>query len=596
MAPLTSFLRWATDNGVVSRLIPKESKGMGTGLFTSTDHDNDKIRILDQGELLFIPQKLLLSRSLIIGFNCPHFQKTFSIIGHDKVSERLSIILFILSQRLLLEDLSKQKSGSDKSLCDANNDNEHSDMLFAEYIATLPDVSTPVTLEPEMVRGYLAGTLLLDSVCAKRSKLEAEFEHLSGSLNVFDAWPIRPTLDNFIWADAIFWSRVLSFKTQWNETNTNNSSDQQNSTDPADDLHMVPYLDFANHATNSNIRWEVDSDGLRVWGLKSLLQDTSDGTEEHEVFLNYGNKPNTELLFLYGFTLKDNPTKCLTLALPMEEDDPYYMPKAHSLMRWGIPPRITVYLEEKDGPDGLEELCPGMWITRESRYLLWLYALNEDDGLGALIEEPESKVCIPQDTCNQDEDNELEEADLIDEDVVGRLISTINNIKLETPETLDSIVPNLEIFPVIKLRMLVLVAHRVEFYITRIMDTGDKVQRTEDVEIVRAVQYETEDHAPNSQPFPDHVEAFPASRIDKNIGECLTPTILQPDHTLPITNRQLEAEAQVSNLISMMKNYRTEEMNVLVGMSDILGEAQKNCLEESDFIQSYLARMQLQDS
>ncbi|KAF8943427.1 hypothetical protein BGZ47_005426 [Haplosporangium gracile] len=576
---------------------------MGVGLFFRQaglpDPDNIKNKNkhrneLDQGELLLVPQSLLLSRSRVIQFTCVHLQKTLSIIEHSNVSERLAIILFILSQRLLLEHRAQQHQHQSITTnlvehpCSKNDDNAQSGDFFADYIAILPDVSTPVTLDPDLVRGYLAGTLLLDSVCAKRSKLEAEFEYLSGTLGAFEDWPCRPTLENFIWADATFWSRVLSFKTQWTDNGPSNGSD--------DDMHMVPYLDFANHAANPNIRWEVDSDGLRVWGQESLLYDSKDLAVEREVFLSYGSKPNTELLFLYGFTLQDNPTQFLTLAMPMDEGDSYYMPKAHSLMRWEIPPRITIYLKKSDGPDELEELCPDLWITRQSRYLLWLYALSEDDGLSAIIEEPMSKVCVIQDSAEQNDDEDaLEEADLFDEDVVGRLVLTINNTKVENLEVLESVVPKLDIFPVIKLRILVLVADRIEHYINRIMETGDRVQKAEGVEIVRAVHYDTDNHSARGSPTPDLAEAQPTSRLGRNIGDCLVPTILQPDHTQPITDRQLEAEAQVSNLVTMMKNYRAEEMSLLVGMGNVLGEAQTRCLEESDFIQSYLARMQLQE-
>lgn len=301
--------------------------------------------------------------------------------------------------------------------------------------------------------------------------------------------------------------------------------------------------------------------------------------------------------FLYGFTLQDNPIEFLTLAMPMDEDDPYYMPKAHSLMHWEIPPRITIYLNKTDSPEALEELCPGLWITRQSRYLLWLYALSEDDGLSALIEEPEAKICIVHDSADQDDGADaLEEANLVDEDVLGRLVLTINGTKVDTCEALESIVPKLDIFPVIKLRILVLVANRIEYYITRIMETGDRVEKAEDIDVVRAVNYDAEGHSPDGHsPAPDPVDT-PVSRLGRNIGDCLVPTILEPDHTQPITDRQLEAEAQVSNLVTMMKNYRAEEMGVLVGMGNMLGEAQTQCLEEDDFVKSYLARMQLQDS
>ncbi|KAF8983161.1 hypothetical protein BGZ46_010759 [Entomortierella lignicola] len=439
---------------------------MGNGLFvspgsTSVQSDNHN------GELLFVPNSIILSRSTILEMQCINLKKTLDIIGLDKISERLVIVLFLLYERLHPDNDRTADPGS----------------IFQPYVSALPDVSTPVTLDPDITRGYLAGTLLLDSVSAKRSKLESEFELLSGNLNVFESWPVHPSLENFIWADATFWSRVLSFQTQWGK---NKNSD-------ADDLHMVPFLDLANHAAQPNIRWQVDEDGLRVWATEALLDSVIQSEQQnvaldHEVFLSYGNKPNMELLFLYGFVLQDNPTKFLTIALPMDENDSHYMPKAHTLMRLGIPPRITLYLDKNDGPDDLVELCEGIWITQDAQYLLWIYSLTEDDGLGAMIELPEVKVCVPP-ANKTGENEEMEEADLMDEDDIGRLILTVQGSRIVSKEVLSMVIPKLEIYPILILRSLVLVASRIEFYIGRIMETGDKVQKVEGIKIVRTVNY-----------------------------------------------------------------------------------------------------------
>ncbi|KAF8925511.1 hypothetical protein BGZ58_000740 [Dissophora ornata] len=474
--------------------------------------------------------------------------------------------------------------------------------LFDPYIATLPDICTPVTLDSEAARGYLAGTLLLDSVCAKRAKLESEFELLSGNMGVFEEWPVHPSLDNFIWADATFWSRVLSFGTQWAQDQNNQEHDHE----LVDDMHMVPFLDFANHAAEPNIRWQVDTDGLRVWAKESLLNDTGEAKQENhrmhgqEVYLSYGNKPNMELLFLYGFTLQDNPTQFLTLVMPMDEDDPYYMPKAHTLMRLGIPPRITVYLNNEGGPEDLVELGEGLWVTQDSQYLLWMYSLNEDDDLGALIEEPAAKVCVARETPGANDDQEqMEEVDLIDEDTIGRLLLTIQGTKIVSKELLHMTVPKLEIYPVLILRSLVLMAQRIEYYISRIMETGNKVQRAGDIDIVRAINYDADaasEHGSRGSLTPTKNIPTQLRVRNNNIGECLMPTLLEPDHENPITSRQLEVEVQVSSLISTMKNYRTEEMDLLVRIGDILGEAQTRCLEESDFIKEYLSMQSHQET
>ncbi|KAG0037811.1 hypothetical protein BGZ82_001759 [Podila clonocystis] len=514
---------------------------MGVGLFVdmATDQNHPDT---DSGDLLFVPCSLTLSRSNVLHQPCSDLATTIGTIGEDAITERLALILFLLYERLIL------------------NHKGSTPTKFAPYIAVLPEISTPVTLDPELAQGYLAGTILLDSVCAKRKKLEAEYAQLSGNLGAFEHWPVKPTVADFIWADATVWSRVLSFQSQVKES--------ENELELVDDLHMVPYLDFANHANQSNIRWQVDEQGLRVWGNEHLT--LTEDAKEPEVFLSYGEKPNTELLFLYGFTLKDNPTKFLTFAMPMDEEDPYYMPKAHTLMRQGIPPRITLYVERSGTMTDLVELCSGLWITRESLYLLWIYSLNEEDGLSALIEESESKVCVPHEDLAEDNE-EPEVVDLVDEEDVGRLIMTIQGHQILSNERLEAVVPKLEIYPVLMLRALVMVAARVEHYIERIMETGDKVQMTEHVEIVRAVKYDCVDG--------------------------VEPAILSPKLSQAEENKEelLQLGPYVECLVLMMKNYRVEEMETLVRIGNLLGEGQTEALEENEFIQEYLAKMQVQE-
>ncbi|KAF9438355.1 hypothetical protein BGZ76_008497 [Entomortierella beljakovae] len=572
MSRLNSFTTWAKEHGITSMLTPKETNGMGTGLYI--DPDSSTHEETQQGELLFIPNSLLLSRSRILEMHCHALEKSFHILGLDNVSERLAIVLFLLYLGL------NSGVGDNTSLS-----------TFDTYVKTLPQISTPSALDPDTTCGYLAGTLLLDSVNAKRSKLESEFELLSGNLNLFESWEIRPNLAHFIWADATFWSRVLSFRTQRGE----------GSPEKTDDLHMVPFLDFANHDTEPNIRWQVDSDGLRVWAKESLLdrvnkiEKDDQPVQEHEVFLSYGNKSNMELLFLYGFTLKDNPTKYMTIPIPMENET-YYMPKAHTLMRFNIPPRITIYLDKDEGPDNLVELCEGIWITHDSQYLLWIYSLNDEDGVGATYEAPEVELCVP--LSNQfEKDDKMEEANLVDENTLGSLVLTIHGEGIKSKEQLDEIVPKLEIYPILILRSLVLVASRIEYYIERIMETGDKVQRREGQKLVRHVQvHNTKNEIPfgkNSELSQEAELSTPIlTRLGGNTGDCFIPTLLDPDHEHPVTNRQIEIEVQITNLIATMKEYRDEEMNFLVSISNMLGDAQSQCVEKSEFIQNYLSQMQ----
>ncbi|KAG0324008.1 hypothetical protein BG004_003566 [Podila humilis] len=548
MPLLEQFISWAKANGITSSLTPKTSEGMGVGLFLDmkdkADHSDQEANL---GDLLFVPHSMILSRSSILDSPCSELTQTITTIGQDEITERLALLLFLLRERLYLN-----KEGSEPS-------------KFVPYIAVLPDICTPITLDPDLVQGSLAGTVLLDSVCAKRKKLEEEYAMLSGNLGVFEHWSIKPTLHDFIWADATVWSRVLSFGSQAKENNSDIVSE--------DDLHMVPYLDFANHANQSIIRWQVEEQGLRVWGNEHL--SVSEDDPEPEVFLSYGEKPNTELLFLHGFTLKDNPTKFLTLAMPLDQDDPLYMPKAHTLMRQDIPPRITLFLEPGAAKTELVELSTGLWISKESLYLLWIYGLNEEDGLRASIEESESKVCVPHADVDESSE-EPEEVDLLDENDLGRLILIIQNNRILSNEQLEAIVPKLDIYPVIMLRALVLVATRVEFYIERIMENGDRVHKARDAHIVSSVPVgviETCNSSPRLS-VPQATEELERSKEEE--AECK------------------KFSPQVACLVTTMTTYRDEEMAMLVRIGDILGEGQTKALE-GEFIQEYLAKMQLQE-
>ncbi|KAF9343033.1 hypothetical protein BGX34_007301, partial [Mortierella sp. NVP85] len=137
-------------------------------------------------------------------------------------------------------------------------------------------------------------------------------------------------------------------------------------------------------------------------------------------------------------------------------------------------------------------------VVCDSLCLLWTYSLDGEDGLGASIEEPGLKVCTSDDSANAVKDADIKEADLVDEDIVGRLVDHSRD-KSHLLRDCRHDGAQMDIYPVLVLRSLVLVAHRTEHYIARIMETGDKVQRTEDIEIVRATNYDPS--TSNEEPF-----------------------------------------------------------------------------------------------
>ncbi|KAG0237910.1 hypothetical protein BGW42_008010 [Actinomortierella wolfii] len=717
---LQRFHHWAKENGIRSRVVAKESLGKGTGLFlTLAEKDallKEQQRALsghrqsdDQSQeednlvepLLFIPRHLLLSKSRVFELsNCEPLQKTYQMLGgYENVTERMSLLLFLVYERLAVHERNRKEAlrceqvlakaaalalessrengtkveSAGDDIDDDDDDHHESwnkDILFEPYIAVLPDISTPVTLSTEIVQGYLAGTLLLDSVCAKRARLEAEYENLSGARGIFEHWEVHPTLDDYIWADATFWSRVLSFQSQRDyELATAKAGDSAKAGDGEnmkqqqlqDDMHLVPFLDFANHATKPNIRWHVDESGLYVLPhfceeeednfdkadntssipVQIPVNDKEDKPTPHslkethqELYLSYGDKPNMELLFLYGFMLSNNPVQLQTVAMPMDEDDPYYMPKAHTLMRMGLLPRVTLYLDTRTATEELIEICPGLWITEASRDLIWIYCLNEEDGLGVEVDEPDLKVCRVHDSASMEDDSEeaVDEADLEDEDEFGRFVLTIKGQRIETRKQLHDIVPTLDIYPVLVLRLMVMLGQRLEYYITRITHSGDKVTKTEGIEIVRAVHYDSPQVNPSTpvltpvdsgtaspEQNPPSVPAIGKIRLDASsrLGYTLggrdspghqhhrhhvavrpckeTVAIEQEDEGDPLIKHQMEVEAQVSTLVQIMKAYRHEELQMLIQMSDKIGEGQVHYLENNTAVQEYLARMQAEE-
>lgn len=72
---------------------------------------------------------------------------------------------------------------------------------------------------------------------------------------------------------------------------------------------LVPIVDLLNHSPTAKVSWAVGSGVFR-------LETTADGGE---VFNNYGQKGNEELLLAYGFCLEGNPADLVALKIRVPE-------------------------------------------------------------------------------------------------------------------------------------------------------------------------------------------------------------------------------------------------------------------------------------
>lgn len=84
---------------------------------------------------------------------------------------------------------------------------------------------------------------------------------------------------------------------------------------------LVPGIDFCNHVLKPEATWDVDRIGS-LTGIPSsmylLLANPREMEMDKEICISYGSKGNEELLYLYGFTIDNNPSDFLMVNYPFE--------------------------------------------------------------------------------------------------------------------------------------------------------------------------------------------------------------------------------------------------------------------------------------
>ncbi|CAG8558555.1 20181_t:CDS:2 [Cetraspora pellucida] len=414
------FLSWAQENGVMSdinvRKIP--DKGLGLVLKRQAARDNSIVA--------YIPFHLLLNTTKVGKYakeKAPKLEETFQALikNGESLTERMVLICFLLYERF-----GRLACGEEPS-------------LWKPYVDILPHTLHTPLFYDKTLRACLDGTSLKSAVDAKFNKLHREYNKLrphfnqwstqssSSNNNVSDNLDII-TLDHFVWADGVFWSRVLSFGSRL-------ASDNNFIGSISDDYHLVPFLDFANHSLKPYARWELTPEGVELILTKSdspepILPDT-------EICISYGDKPNSELLFIHGFTLIDNPWSAISFPVPFYENDEYEEEKFIFMQCHGIKPLVS--LTRKKG---------GAELTRESTRAMWISVLTKEDGLKFtnVIDDSSQPVNL-----------------------------TIGDKIIHTLDELDNTVNELSIFPIIEGRVITLILENVEHLLSHFKQTNEKV-------------------------------------------------------------------------------------------------------------------------
>ncbi|XP_037458013.1 uncharacterized protein LOC119329119 [Triticum dicoccoides] len=240
------------------------------------------------------------------------------------------------------------------------------DMAVAEsvirYLDVLPSTFGSSVWFSDEELAEVEGTTLHRATVMQRESLQKLFDDkvkglVEELLHVDESGSsIEVRFEDFLWANSIFWTRALNIPLPHSYVFPGLLDEQQNRTGEvlgASSLTnqqetdittkncsgeeipescntesiwvegLVPGIDFCNHNVKALATWEVDSVG-NLTGIPAsmylmLVQAGKSSVETGtEIYINYGNKGNEELLYLYGFVVDNNPDDYLMVHYPVE--------------------------------------------------------------------------------------------------------------------------------------------------------------------------------------------------------------------------------------------------------------------------------------
>ncbi|KAI9016394.1 hypothetical protein CLU79DRAFT_721198 [Phycomyces nitens] len=351
---MDAFKTWASQNGIKApNVAVQKTQWAGNGLVAT--------RALDGIDpLVQIPHQMIITAAQVLARSQPLFTTTlqkcclgsYSPISDEEFvlnaeNEGLCLRLFLVFEKYVAPT-----------------------SFWKPYIDILPTIEslkeTHVLLMDDAK--VLEGTQLADSVQSKRRVLEQELKKLQA---LDDGWLSTITLDQWLWANVVFWSRVVSL------------ASSQDTLDHDGDLALIPFFDFSNHSPTPSIRWQLTPDGLDLVSFDNKPLEAN-----QELCLSYGEKSNQELLFLHGFCLDDNkvPSQVKIPIMPFldlsqgEESLDYH--KVMWLRSRAIRPVLTLQTPEHIAPivpKDVHQVVLETGLARDSLGVMYLVVCDEDD-------------------------------------------------------------------------------------------------------------------------------------------------------------------------------------------------------------------------
>ncbi|GAB5588277.1 hypothetical protein Unana1_03177 [Umbelopsis nana] len=296
---VSQFLQYLvqTEHVDLSKVTVNYSKESGNGLYATTDFSRDN------GELIAtIPSRLIVTANSALAYlneyNTALYNDLSRLPKDCKDFERYCLNLFLISDK---------------------NASRATPWKF--YTNIFPSLDTLKETHPlfygDVYMKILEGTSLHTSIIARQESTARELGELKAQVPSAN----EISLDDWQWADTVFWTRVVSMKSQAQSKEESGEEASYYTQDYA----LVPLLDFANHSMSPNLRWEVDKEGNfqllthRKPQDKALEHpDLRSGKTGKQLFFSYGEKSNQELLFLHGFCVSGNqiPANVTLSAIP----------------------------------------------------------------------------------------------------------------------------------------------------------------------------------------------------------------------------------------------------------------------------------------
>eukprot|EP01040_Poterioochromonas_malhamensis_P005499 gene5499-5905_t len=156
-----------------------------------------------------------------------------------------------------------------------------------------------------------------------------------------------------------------------------------------EELALVPYADLMNHNPYSNTYIDAQKSGMPLFSRKEEVAVYADRSYKkfEQIFINYGDKGNGDLLLLYGFALDRNPFDSVDITIGLSKEDPLYDQKKKYLEKSGKDVLAARFPLQRDRyPSELVDFLRLLLVEAEDLAMQSIDSLNFNEPITPSIE------------------------------------------------------------------------------------------------------------------------------------------------------------------------------------------------------------------